>query len=269
MTANARSLPFDGLLGFLRDYRARKQQWKEGQLDRLAEVQTIATDRQRGRVITVAFKSPGATFRMLDYLRPWWNTINRIGLRGTVLCSGVPDAEMREITTDCVDCVPITVGPRHIFFERHFAVRDFLRTIDDRLVLITDGRDVAFKRDPFRLMEEDGGRHALFFNREPRRILLKTFMRREMRRQFGRILFPWNPILNPGIHGGPRTEVLRFLDHLTQSIDAHGEYVGTDMSAVNKAAWELYRPEQICCGAPLHSEFKKWEFDRDVAVLHK
>ena len=257
------------LIGFLRQYRARKQEWKEQQIERLAEVATTPTDRQRGRVITVAFKSPGSRFRMRDYIRPWWETVHRVGLRGTVLCAGVPDDELRELTTDSVDCVPVTLGTRHIFFERHFAVRDFLRTITDPLVLITDGRDVAFKRDPFLLMEQDAGRHAMFFNREPRRILLKAFMRREMLGQYRRILYPWNPILNPGIHGGRREEVIRFLDHLTHEIETHGEFVGTDMSAVNKAAYELYRPDEIYCGEPLHSGFKKWEFDRDVAVLHK
>ncbi len=243
-------------------------------LRRLAEVDVQPTRSTRGRIVTVVVLPASAghagEFDPRAYLRPWWTTVNRVGLRGTVLYAGLRPEEAAALETDRIDAVAVQPGTRHIFHERHFLVRDFLRTIDDRCVFVTDAADVAFKRDPFELVEAAGGARRLFIGREPRRILLCKCVRREMLRQFGAVWFPWRPVLNPGILGGRREVVLEALECITRLIEAQGDRLEcSDMCLVNRAIHAAFAPDELVTGPPLHSRFKGWEFATSAAILHK
>jgi len=245
-------------------------------LARLANVRVQPAAEPEGRIITVAVRKPSATSSptstaaLLDYIRPWWSTIERIGLRGTVLVSGWSPESFDGVATDRIDLVSVTPGPRHIFHERHFLVREFLRTIDDPYVFITDGSDVAFKRDPLALVRAAGTKRRLFVGREKHRILFCKCVRQEMRRQFGKVWHPLRPVLNPGIVGGRREIVLEALDRICELIDALGSnVVASDMCIVNRALHSSFHPDELVTGFPLHSRFKGWEFETDAAILHK
>jgi hypothetical protein len=241
-------------------------------LAQLAEVRTEPAVRSCGRVITVVLRSPDdeRPFDLLQYIRPWWTTVNRVGLRATVLYSGLSQADVRAATTQHVGFVEVAPGARHVFHERHFLVREHLRTISEPAVFITDASDVSFKRDPFSLALAAGEGRRLFIGREKRRIATCKCIRREMRRQFGRVYFPWRPVLNPGIFGGRIETVLEALDAITRVIEEWGDRLtGSDMCLVNRAVYETFRPEEIVTGLPLHSRFKGWEFDTSAAILHK
>ena len=248
-----------------------------GRLARLAEVDVQPTRVAEGRVITVAVRRPdpaGALDaddqRLLNYIRPWWTTVQRVGLRGTVLVSGWSAAAVTAIETPQIDVVPVAPGSRHIFHERHFLVRQYLRSINDQYVLITDGSDVAFKRDPFDLVRASGLQRRLFVGREKHRILFCRCVRREMRQQFGRIWFPLRPVLNPGILGGRREVVIEALDRVCELIDALSDrVVASDMCIVNRAIHGAFAPHELVTGEPLHSRFKGWEFETTAAILHK
>lgn len=251
----------------------RRRQMAE-RLGQLADVQTERATSQAGRVITVVVRRPAAgagpdQFNLLQYIRPWWTTINKIGLRGTVLYSGLNDDQVAAATTEHIDFVPVDPGPKHIFHERHFLVRDFVRSIDDPYIVVTDASDVAFKRDPFPLMRRPSP-ETLFVGREKRRIGWSRCLRNEMRQQFGRLHFPFRPVLNPGILGGSRETVLRALDEITgMIIRFDGHLAGSDMSIVNRTLYESFSTDDIVTGEPLHSRFKGWEFHTGAAILHK
>ena len=91
-----------------------------------------------------------------------------------------------------------------------------------------------------------------------------------MREQFGRVYFPFRPVLNPGILGGARQMVIRALDQITAMIEClDGRLAGSDMCIVNRALYESFAPGEIFTGPPLHSRFKGWEFETTAAILHK
>lgn len=258
------------------DRRASRARLAAARLRRLADVPVRPATSVAGRVITVAVRPPtllpdrSAPDDLRNYLAPWWTTLDRLGLCGTVLCGGFTAEQTARIATPRIQPVEVAPGARHIFFERHFLVRDFLRSIDDPWVFITDGSDVAFKRDPFDLVREAGERRRLFIGREQHRILFCRCVRREMLRQFGRLWFPLRPVLNPGILGGRREVVLEALDRLTALIESAGDrLVGSDMCFVNRAVHQAFAPRDLFTGYPLHSRFKGWEFDTSAAILHK
>jgi hypothetical protein len=256
--------------------RASRDQWVANRIARLSDVNVRPVREAVGRVITVAVRKPTNTTpdiaadALQQYIRPWWTTVNRIGLRGTVLVSGWPDECVRAVHTPLVDTVAVSPGPRHIFFERHRLVREFLSGCSDPLVFVTDGSDVAFKSDPFELVREAGSKRKLFIGSETHRILFCRCVRREMWRQFGKLWFPLRPVLNPGILGGRREVVIEALDRICEVIDSLGTGVtATDMSSVNRAIHAAFTPDELVTGQPLHSRFKGWEYESAAAILHK
>ncbi len=149
-------------------------------------------------------------------------------------------------------------------------MRDYLLGTSVPWVFITDGSDVAFKRDPFELVRASGSERRLFIGRERHRILFCRCVRREMQQQFGRVWYPLRPVLNPGILGGRREVVLEALQHILRLIEEQGDRLnGSDMCLVNRAIHSAFAPDELVTGRPLHSRFKGWEFDTDAAILHK
>ncbi len=254
--------------------RARKM---ASHLRKLATVDVQPTPSAAGLIITVAVRKPAADptqqagkAGLLEYIRPWWSTIERIGLRGTVLVSGWSVEDLSAIETERIRTVSVRPGSRHIFHERHFLVRQYLTTIDDPYVFVTDGSDIAFKRDPFELVKAAGRERRLFVGREKHRILFCKCVRQEMKRQFGKIWYPFRPVLNPGILGGRREIVLEALDCICRLIDSLGrQIVASDMCIINRALYSTFARHELVTGYPLHSRFKGWEFETTAAILHK
>ncbi len=246
-------------------------------LDRLSEIQTAPATGQHGTVLAVLITSrpdPQRPSRVIDdyarYMRPWWNSVNRIGLRGVVLHDGLPERFLEKAATPHVRFVRMDLGPWPILLERYRMVRDYLRTIDDELVFSTDICDVAFRRDPFDLVRADPGRHRLFIGSQPQTIGQSRFMRDEMISLYGGVPYTERRIVNTGILGSLREEVLEFLDRLLSHIsEIKPRFPRTEMGIVNKVVYDHYRPEELMTGFPLHSEFGAWELNTSAAIIHK
>lgn len=261
--------------------RTERRAWRrrryEARLSRLSEVETTPAVRRNGCVITVMMTQKpdpqrGAPIAsdFLNYIRPWWTTVNRVGLKGVLLHDGLPEEFTRQAATDNVTFVRCDPGPLPILHQRHFAVRDYLAGAKDDFVLVTDVSDVAFKRDPFEMIERFSDQFRLFMGSEVSTIGRNRCLRSETRQQYGELSHSDRTVMNPGILGGRRTEVLAFLELLTAEILRLGEHLlASDMCIVNRVIHTNYRPEEICTGAPLHSRFRRWEYHTSAAVMHK
>jgi len=259
---------------YRRGVKARRYQ---ALLDRLSEVETTPATGQQGTVVTVVMTSrpdPQRPAQVIEdhgrYIRPWWNSVNRIGLRGVILHDGLPQSFIEKATTANVRFVRMQPGPWPLLHERHRMVYDFLGSVDDRFVFVTDVSDVAFRWDPFDLVCADAGRHRLFIGSQAPVIGESRFMRQEMAAQYGEVLYPERWTLNPGIIGGLRENVMEFLGRLIAhlaELDPH--FTRTDMTPVNKVAYDLYQWEELMTGPPLHSRFGQWEFRTSAAIMHK
>ena len=255
-------------------YRARKNQRR---IDRLSEVQTARATQSRGRVVSVMLSSKPDPQRgekissdYLDYMKPWWTTLDRVGLAGTVLHDGLPDGCVQQATTERIEFGWTQPSDLPILHDRHRIVRDYLQTIDDQYVFVTDISDVAFKRDPFELVEQDNGQHRLFIGSEVQTIGTCRCLGQEMTDQFGFMHHADRQVVNPGIIGGRRAEVIELLNNIMQCIHSlHDRLLKSDMSIVNKVVHDNYQPEELFTGLPLHSQFKQWQYDTDAAIMHK
>jgi len=255
-------------------YRARRYQQR---IRRLSAVKTLATTQGGGRVIAVMMTSKPDPQRgekissdYLEYMNPWWATVDRVGLSGMVLHDGLPAECVKAATTDRIRFTMSQPSDLPILHDRHRLVRDYLQEIDDRHVFVTDISDVAFKRDPFQLVEQDQQQHRLFIGSEPKSIGDCRCLSKEITDQFGSLLYADRQVVNPGILGGERTEVITLLNHILDCIEEYkNRLLSSDMSIINKVVHDKYRPDELFAGFPLHSRFKKWEYGTAAAILHK
>lgn len=255
-------------------YRARRNQQR---IRRLSSVATSRTAKTLGRVVAVMMTSKPDPQRgerissdYLQYMNPWWATVDRVGLMGTVLHDGLPAECVSQATTERIGFAFCEAGELPILHDRHRLVRDYLQQIDDRYVFVTDISDVAFKRDPFELIVADEGQHRLFIGSEAKTIGTCRCLSKETTDQFGSVLHAERQVVNPGILGGERLEVIALLDKLLDCIEQNKHrLLNSDMSIVNRVVHDRYRPAELYTGFPLHSRFKKFEYGSGAAILHK
>lgn len=255
-------------------WRAHRNQQR---IRRLSTVETAPTSQSKGRVIAVMMTSKPDPQRgekissdYLDYMKPWWATVDRVGLNGTVLHDGLPSDCIDQATTDRIEFAETEPSELPILHDRHRIVRDYLKQIDDRQVFVTDISDVAFKRDPFQLVQDDESNHRLFIGSEKKTIGNCRCLSKEISDQFGTLLHADRQVVNPGIIGGERIEVISLLDRIMHCIEQlKDKLLNSDMSIINKVVHDHYMPQELFTGFPLHSQFKKWEYGTSAAILHK
>lgn len=256
--------------------KAWRKRLSERRIAKLADVATTPAGETRGTVLAIMLTSKPDPQRgekistdYAKYLRPWWATVNRVGLSGVVLHDGLPEEFVSTATTRHVRFERIEPGEWPILHDRHRLCRDFLRSHGDEYVFITDISDVAFKRDPFALIRADRGQHRLFIGSEQKRIGESRCLRSEITNQFGCLLHAERQVVNPGIVGGLKHEVIYFLEKVIACIAEQRRLVNSDMSIVNKVVHDTYAWGELFTGLPLHSRFKKWEYHSPAAILHK
>lgn len=261
------------------DRRARRKLQYQRNIARLSEVETVPAvpadysslvvtvlmtrkpDPQRGAPISDGY---------LDYIRPWWTTINKVGLQGVILHDGLPEDVIQEATTDHITFQQCDNGAYPILHQRHFAVRDFLQQQKTDYVLVTDVSDVAFKKNPFPMLHEAGSAVRLLIGTEKRTIGRSKCLTSELEQQFGGRMFTDRKVVNPGILGGRRDEVIGFLDLLTAEIETlQDRLLASDMSIINKVFHSHYDLSDVLTGYPLHSGFRRWEYRTAAAIMHK
>ena len=210
-------------------------------ITRLAEVQTTPTRRETGIVISIMLttkpdpqRGEKISAHYADYLRPWWTTVNRVGLSGVVLHDGLPEVFTNSATTDHVHFCQVEPGEWPILHDRHRLCRDYLLECEAPFVFVTDLSDVAFKHDPFSLIEQDQDNHRIFLGSEEKRIGESRCLRQEMTTQFGSVLHADRQVINPGIIGGKRTEVIELLNHIIDCISGQSQLVKSVLSLVKK-----------------------------------
>jgi hypothetical protein len=260
--------------------RNQRKAWRKRLIERriakLAEVTTTPAQAADGTVLAIMLTSKPDPQRgekistnYATYLRPWWNTVNRVGLSGVVLHDGLPHDFIASATTKHVRFECIEPGDWPILHDRHRLLCEYLKSHDDEYVFITDISDVAFKRDPFQLIRNDRGQHRLFIGSEQKNIGESRCLRYEVAEQFGCLLHAERQVVNPGIIGGLKHEVIHFLEKVIACIAEQRRLLNSDMSIVNKVVHDTYAWGELFTGLPLHSRFKKWEYNSPAAILHK
>ena len=195
----------------------------------------------------------------------WYNSMARLGLSGVVFHDGLSEDFVSRLSTDRIRFVPVMPGPRPLNDERFFIYHDYLQQHGEvRNVFATDLFDVAFFKDPFLLLNKS---HDLWAGSEKRYNWF--WMRRRYKLSYGKMHHTSQKLLNAGIMGGTRENLLTLFARMTADMTAMPPSVNANMAVFNKCAYDLFMPERIFTGFPLHSVFRKYEAKGDFFIRHK
>lgn len=177
-----------------------------------------------------------------------------------------------------VKCVPITVPTEYGWYYRWKAIEKYLtqlikenRTIPKRniqTVLITDLFDVTFNNNPYKCFTKD---YDLYVGSEPMTIGQNNWVLHYWDKHYQNECPYLNEIVyNAGIIGGKITYVKAVATAICEDLEDTGLH-NQDMIAFNRILHEAKTEGvTIFTGAPFHSEFKSYQYNRnDLCIVHK
>jgi hypothetical protein len=201
-------------------------------------------------------------------VKTWIESLTAHGLTGIIFHDGLNQEFTAKWTRSNVTFLPIVWSTPWTAAEERAAIYlTWLQEHDDcEFVLTTDLSDVEFFADPFKLMT----RHdTLYIGSEPWKIG-GTIVAKWMQQAYGIVSHAEQPILNPGIVGGKRELLRKFMFNwlLEMWKACQPTPPPHDLAAFNRL---IYREGiRFVTGHPLHTVFRKSEPSNcGAAIRHK
>ncbi len=262
---------------FSKQYRRdRRERIYQAHIARLCHIHSVPATKQYGTVVAVMMsKKPDAqrgsyVTDTLSYMKPWLNSVNATGLKGVVLHDGLPESVVSEASTKNIRFEKCGASNLPILYHRHFAAMEYISTLTDPYVIITDIADVAFRRDPFELIHAKASETRLFIGSELKTLGKTRCLMNDMVEQYQKTEFCQRMVVNPGIVGGTVSQVLSFLRLVAAEIETlRSSLIASDMAMINMVFHRNYSLGEVVTGMPLHSRFRKWEYSTAAAIIHK
>ena len=223
----------------------------------------------------------GRNPNQFQYMRDWYQSVNRLGLRAVVFHDNLSPQFVHKLTNDNVSFVKVpSLHNRSTNDARFYVYLSYLQTHTEvRRVFLTDISDVVFQRDPFELVDLLGdwlyiGTDINFFPD----LQSMPWMTTRLVKCFGRWNVEHGPVkralqmrtvFNAGVIGGTKPKMLAALWRITQTLDHTPHEHNCNMPAVNYAM-HLYFSDVIFTGFPLTSHFLQHQVNpKGVYIIHK
>ena len=189
----------------------------------------------------------------LQLVGKWASSIR--GAKAVVLVDhAVGDLSSAEI-------VSVESSTKSPYVARWDRVVEYLSSVDDELVWVTDGTDVVMLREPWSEMSAN----TLYVGSEPETV--GFWWMKEAHQDPGALAWIESnshlPLLNAGLVGGSRETVIDFIDDLRRSLEKHPD--GSDMAVFNMVAHS--RPHVT--GAQVHTVFRSFSDNGVAWWMHK
>ena len=208
-----------------------------------------------------------------DLIKPWAESIADLQLNGIIFHDGLTDEFVNRHQSNHLIFVRVPPSSTLSVNDYRFLIwRDWLSANPFETVFFSDLFDVVVNRDPFELFETP----TLFISHQGKKIGETEYFLKNFSRVYGRVpeRLLGQPELNAGVWGGGYNEALRFLVLISSEIQnlATGPVrsYNVNMPAFNHVAYSYFGRENFWVeGEPLHSEFKKYQVNANVAFIHK
>jgi hypothetical protein len=262
---------------FSKQYRrARRERIYQSNVAKLCDVKSIPATRRLGTVVAVMMSQKPDSQRggyvddCLNYMKPWLTTVNATRLNGVVVHDGLPSSIIEAASSEFVRFEKCSSNSLPILYHRHYAAMELVSKLTDEYVVITDISDVAFRRDPFELIQSEAKAKRLFIGSELKTLGKTKCLVNDMNQQYGKTYFGERLVVNPGIVGGTIAQVMAFLEMVTVEIEKFRDsLITSDMAMINNVFHRNYCLSDVVTGMPLHSRFRKWEYSTEAAIIHK
>tara|TARA_B100000674_G_C37968844_1_gene975934 strand:+ start:1859 stop:2653 length:795 start_codon:yes stop_codon:yes gene_type:complete len=209
-----------------------------------------------------------------QYIKPWYNSIKKLGLNGVVFHDGMSDNFIKQYQTEKIKFVYVDSNSYEFSLNdlRYFVYHDFLsKNKNIKNVFMTDGNDVTIVKSPFNKFT------GICVGKEELKINDSKWMKQKIKNFNSNNINKFNynsqsGVYNAGILGGNRNEVMNFLKFMIKifnNLDEKQRRDNLNMIVFNYVVYNNYK-QKVNTGEPLHSVYKKFENNRkDVYFIHK
>ena len=209
-----------------------------------------------------------------QYIKPWYDSIKKLGLKGVIFHDGMNDTFIKKYQTDNIKFVYVDSNSYEYSLNdlRYFVYLDYIKKHKNiENIFMTDGNDVTVVKSPFNKFNK------ICVGNEPVKISNSSWMKKKIKRfnhnNTKKFIFnESNQIYNAGILGGRRDYVLKFLENMVnifENFDEEQKRENLNMIVFNYVVYKVFN-ENVVSGFPLNSDYKKYQNDRkDVCFIHK
>jgi hypothetical protein len=210
----------------------------------------------------------------INFIYPWYATICHLGLNGVVIHDGLSVEFIKEYSNPNVQFYEYHPNRYSLNDERYFALREILKQQRFGRVMMTDGSDLMFKKNPFDFITQD----ILYFGtdepsfkkiRDNKWCLQKMIQLHEAGAGSVKIddRFLDFEYINAGVMAGSYSNMNNFLESLTLLFEILNSDKNNNMLAINYLLWKF--SINHFKGTPFTSPFKKHELHGDYYIVHK
>jgi hypothetical protein len=231
----------------------------------------------------------------IEYIAPWYSSINRLQLNGIVIHDGLPQEFIRKYENEFIQFRKYDAGNYSIFEERWFAYYLFISQTNIQSSFCTDANDVYITKNPFDFATD---KNVLYIGRDnANKIKDSGWILNEMNsfEADAQIklpkLFRYQKMHNAGVVGGSRATMLFLIAKMIDFIAKTETASHKDMTIINLVIHRYFYPTLECntntsrltdssnddsaisknvfSGFPLNSAFKKFERESQAIFIHK
>lgn len=206
-----------------------------------------------------------------EMMRPWAESIRRNRLTGVVFHDELSEDFVDRHQSEWLRFVRVPPSKSLSLNDYRFLVwRDWLCVNRIDAVFFSDLFDVVVNRDPFSIFESLG--RPLMLSHQGSRIGETGYFVKNFTRVYGDGIGELMGLLelNAGVWGGAYGDVMRFLVLMATEFEKPSCPFNANMPVFNWVAYRRIGLENFWSrGEPFHSEFQKFNYEADVAFVHK
>lgn len=212
----------------------------------------------------------------ISYIRPWYDSVKNLGLRGVVFHDALTDDFVDRHSTDLISFEKVGDFDYSNNDFRFFCFDDYLHSNKSfDFVFHTDASDVTIVKDPSKLFT-DYPNVDYFACKDSIKLNQFNYMWAHEKYNFEdkvKFLLNYNnwDLINMGVIGGRYTDMRKFYKRFRETRIKMGEpHFNSDMWLCQYLLRSQFQNKKFTMGEPVCSEFKKFQNDRkDVYFIHK
>lgn len=211
----------------------------------------------------------------INYIYPWYVTVCHLNLNGVIIHDGLNPDFVERHTRENIQFIQCSPGGLSLNDERFLALYELIKDRHFRRVMMTDGSDVMFKRDPFEFMEDSSTLYVGSDDpttvriRDSRWCLKKT---QDLKLSNAEVIelddtYGDFEYVNAGVVGGSMAIMRSLIESLSLLLRMMGNDRNHNMMALNYLIWKYKIKHHK--GAPFTSPFKSHAIHGDYYIVHK
>jgi len=187
----------------------------------------------------------------ITYIEPWYDSVNKLQLKGIVFHDGLSDTFVKKYSTQCVTFVRCTLGSYSLNDERFILYLKYIKEycLDLQYVYLTDANDVIITQNPFHILEKSND-PKLFVGRNNGHLLRQSrvnwskripIFARESKVNLDRKFYN-QTIYNAGIIGGSISSIKYLLLNMCYYFRLCNSHSNNNMVILNYTIYKFWFP---------------------------